>query len=64
MIRTEDLQGRVMICNPAARRDLRWNLGGEPRLLGYSSLLIQDSAGAFTGAGITFQDITKPGVPA
>ncbi|MEK7744047.1 MAG: GAF domain-containing protein [Elusimicrobiota bacterium] len=99
-----DLQGRVMICNPAARRilgiqgdvtdlpienavphlmelaailrmtlaskqtvkrrDLRWNLGGEARLLGYSSLLIQDAAGAFTGAGITFQDITKPGAPA
>lgn len=94
-----DLQSRVMICNPAARRilgiqgdvtdlpienaiphlmelaailrmtlaskqtvkrrDLRWRLGREERLLGYSSLLIQDAQGAFTGAGITFQDITK-----
>jgi len=94
-----DLQGRVMICNPAARRilgvegevtdlpvekvlsqvpelavilrgtvsskktekrkDLRWNFQGQPRLLGYSTLLIQDTKGELTGAGVTFQDLTN-----
>jgi PAS domain S-box-containing protein len=94
-----DLQGRVMICNPAARRilgihgdvtdlavekalphlsdlaavlretlsskktvkrrDLAWTLDGTERLLGYSTMLIQDTQGAFAGAGVTFQDITK-----
>lgn len=94
-----DLQGRVMICNPAARRilgvqgevtdlpvekvlsgipelaailretvsakktvkrkDLRWTANGQERLLGYSTLLIQDTKGELTGAGITFQDLTN-----
>jgi PAS domain S-box-containing protein len=93
-----DLQGRVMICNPAARRilgisgevtdmpvesalhtisglaavlrktlstrqvvkrqDMPWELNGKKRLLGYSTLLIQDTQGNTTGAGVTFQDIT------
>lgn len=94
-----DLQGRVMICNPAAKRildiraevtdlpveralpalpelaailrqtlsskqtakrqDLSWRHAGRRRLLGYSTLLIQDAQGTFAGAGITFQDITN-----
>lgn len=94
-----DLQGRLMICNPAARRilgiagevtdlpvekalaqtpelaavlrktlstkqvakrqELAWTREGQDRLLGYSTLLIQDPQGAFTGAGVTFQDLTK-----
>lgn len=94
-----DVQGRVMICNPAARRilgisgdvtdmpvehslasipelatilratlsskqcakrqELVWTLGGKSRILGYSTLLIQDTQGNFTGVGVTFQDITK-----
>ncbi|HBL18411.1 MAG: hypothetical protein A2X36_14430 [Elusimicrobia bacterium GWA2_69_24] len=93
-----DLLGRIMICNPAARRilgirgevtdvpvekalteipdlagvlrtalssqktvkraELPWQAGGDARLLGYSTLLIKDTQGAFAGAGITFQDIT------
>ncbi|MFA6091988.1 MAG: GAF domain-containing protein [Elusimicrobiota bacterium] len=40
------------------RRDLRWKIEGRERLLGYSTLLIQDSEGRFTGAGVTFQDLT------
>ncbi len=94
-----DLQGRVMICNPAAKRildiraevtdlpveralpalpelaailrqtlsskqtakrqDLSWRHAGRHRLLGYSTLLIQDAQGSFAGAGVTFQDITN-----
>ena len=94
-----DTHGRVMLCNPAARkileladdmpmnqpaentlmgipamaellmdtlvkketvkrRDLAWKLKGESRVLGYSTLLIQDPRGQMVGAGITFQDIT------
>lgn len=94
-----DLQGRVMICNPAARRilnirgevtdlplekvlaalpdlaeilrrtiaskqtvkrqELRFRLEDKTRLLGYSTLLIQDAQGGLSGAGITFQDLTQ-----
>lgn len=95
-----DAHGRVMLCNPAARkilgipgdapmnqpadatllmvpemaeilmdtlvkketvkrRDLRWKWQGEDRVLGYSTLLIQDPRGQVVGAGITFQDITS-----
>ena len=94
-----DIHGRVMLCNPAAkkilgladdlpmnqaadstlmmipamaeilldtlvkketvkRQDLWWKLKGETRVLGYSTLLIQDPHGQVVGAGITFQDIT------
>jgi adenylate cyclase len=93
-----DLRGRVIICNPAAKRilelseevmnvpveqalrhlptlaevltktmqtkqiakrqDLRWSYKDQPRLLGYSTLLIQDPQGNFTGVGVTFQDLT------
>lgn len=94
-----DLRGRVMICNPAARRilavqgevtdlpiesalpaipqlaavlretlskkavvkrqELRWTYEGQGRLLGYSTMLIQDTEGRFTGAGVMFQDLTN-----
>ncbi len=95
-----DVHGRMMLCNPAARRileippeaplnvpvdqalftnpemaeilmdtlvkkvtvkrqDLWWKRKGETRVLGYSTLLIQDTGGHVVGAGITFQDITS-----
>jgi len=95
-----DTHGRLMLCNPAAkkmlelpedlplgqpvdqsliaipemgevlmdtlvkketvkRQDLWWKKRGEPRVLGYSTLLIQDPRGQVVGAGITFQDITQ-----
>ncbi|MDE2292863.1 MAG: PAS domain-containing protein [Elusimicrobia bacterium] len=94
-----DLQGRVMICNPAARRmleiageavdlpvekavvavpalaailrrvmetkqtvkrqEIRFSRGGQHRVIGYSTLLIKDAQGAFSGAGVMFQDITQ-----
>ncbi|MBI3564814.1 MAG: GAF domain-containing protein [Elusimicrobia bacterium] len=41
------------------RQDLRWKKRGEARVLGYSTLLIQDPRGQVVGAGITFQDITQ-----
>ncbi len=94
-----DIHGRVMLCNPAAkkilglhpdlpmnqpadatlimipdmaeilmdtlvkketvkRQDLWWKHKGDTRVLGYSTLLIQDPHGQVVGAGITFQDIT------
>jgi adenylate cyclase len=94
-----DIHGRVMLCNPAAkkilglhpdlplnqpvdatlimipdmaeilmdtlvkketvkRQDLWWKQKGQSRVLGYSTLLIQDPHGQVVGAGITFQDIT------
>jgi PAS domain S-box-containing protein len=95
-----DAHGRLMLCNPAAkklldlpedlplgqpideslasihemseilmdtlvkketvkRQDLWWKRKGETRVLGYSTLLIQDPHGQVVGAGITFQDITQ-----
>jgi PAS domain S-box-containing protein len=95
-----DTQGRLMLCNPAAKRllglpddlplgrpigeslsvipemcailtdtlvkkepvkrqDLWWKQGGQTRILGYSTLMIQDPRGQVVGAGITFQDITQ-----
>lgn len=95
-----DMHGRVILCNPAARRILQlpadvklnqpvdqvlvhvgrladilldavatrktvkrqefeWSHRGETRLLGYSTILIQDPQGELAGAGVTFQDITK-----
>jgi len=94
-----DIHGRVMLCNPAAkkilglhedlpmnqpvdvtlmmipelaeilmdtlvkketvkRQDLWWKTKGQTRVLGYSTLLIQDPHGQVVGAGATFQDIT------
>lgn len=93
-----DIHGKVMICNPAAKRildikaeivnspvdqalshvaplaealmktlssrqtvkrqELSWSSEGKSRLLGYSTLLIQDPRGNLTGTGVTFQDIT------
>jgi adenylate cyclase len=43
----------------AKRQDLWWKKAGETRVLGYSTLLIQDPHGRLAGAGITFQDITN-----
>ena len=95
-----DAHGRLMLCNPAAkkllelpddlplgqpvdqslgnipemgeilldtlvkkeivkRQDLWWKRDGQTRVLGYSTLLIQDPHGQVVGAGITFQDITQ-----
>jgi PAS domain S-box-containing protein len=95
-----DAHGRLMLCNPAARKllglaedlelgrpvdqslsmipemgellmdtlvkketvkrqDLWWKRDGQTRVLGYSTLLIQDPRGQVVGAGITFQDITQ-----
>jgi len=95
-----DAHGRLMLCNPAAkkllelpddlplgqpidqslavvpemaeilmdtlvkketvkRQDLWWKRKDGPRVLGYSTLLIQDPRGQVVGAGITFQDITQ-----
>jgi len=95
-----DTHGRLMLCNPAAkkilglpedlplnqpvdqalmaipemaellmdtlvkketvkRQDLWWKQKGGTRVLGYSTLLIQDPHGQVVGAGITFQDITQ-----
>jgi PAS domain S-box-containing protein len=95
-----DTHGRIILCNPAAKRilnlpsdmplhlavdhtlmhvpkvsdilldtlasrkvvkrqDLRWDFQGEERLLGYSTILIQDPNGELSGAGITFQDLTQ-----
>lgn len=41
------------------RQDLWWSRKGATRVLGYSTLLIQDPRGQVVGAGITFQDITQ-----
>lgn len=41
------------------RQDLWWKRRGETRILGYSTLLIQDPHGQVVGAGVTFQDITQ-----
>lgn len=40
------------------RQDLPWASKGVSKLLGYSTILIQDTKGEITGAGISFQDIT------
>jgi PAS domain-containing protein len=94
-----DAHGKVMLCNPAAKRilalpadlpnnipveqvlghipeladvllealstkkvvkrqELTWSLKGESKIVGYSTLMLQDTQGVVTGAGITFQDIT------
>jgi len=42
----------------AKRQDLWWKQGNDTRVLGYSTLLIQDPQGRLAGAGVTFQDIT------
>lgn len=95
-----DMHGRMILCNPSARRilglnpelpmnlpaeqaligihemcdilmdtlatrktvkrqDLWWKRKDETRVLGYSTLMIQDTQGRVSGAGITFQDITN-----
>lgn len=95
-----DMHGRMILCNPSARRilglspdlplnlpaeqalsgipemaeilmetlatrktvkrqDFTWKRKDGARILGYSTLLIQDPHGNISGAGITFQDITS-----
>jgi adenylate cyclase len=95
-----DMRGRLILCNPSARRilgispelplnlpveqalgtipeiaeilaktastrqtvkrqELRWTRDGQERVLGYSTIMIQDPQGNVSGAGITFQDITN-----
>lgn len=99
-----DLHGRMILCNPAARRildlapelklnvpieqalqrlprladalldtlakrktvrrqEMTWSDKGRERVLGYSTILIQDPKGEMTGAGVTFQDITPAAHP-
>ena len=41
------------------RQEFNWSYKGQERLLGYSTILIQDQSGEITGAGVTFQDITQ-----
>lgn len=41
------------------RQELEWVYDGKKRILGYSTLMIQDPQGAVAGVGITFQDITN-----
>ncbi|MBI5211682.1 MAG: PAS domain-containing protein [Elusimicrobia bacterium] len=41
------------------RQEMRWRHDGADRILGYSTLLLQDPEGNVSGAGITFQDITQ-----
>lgn len=41
------------------RQDLTWMYEGQTRVLGYSTLMIQDPEGHISGVGITFQDITN-----
>jgi PAS domain S-box-containing protein len=53
-ILTETLASR----QPVKRQEFSWNCDGKDRILGYSTLIIQDPQGNFAGAGITFQDIT------
>lgn len=43
----------------AKRMEFTWTVKGESRLLGYTTILIQDPQGEITGAGVTFQDITQ-----
>lgn len=43
----------------AKRQEFEWSFKGETRTLGYTTILIQDPQGELSGAGITFQDITK-----
>jgi PAS domain S-box-containing protein len=100
-----DTHGRMILCNPAARRilglsgdpklnlpieqtlvhvprladvlldtlasrktvkrqELVWSSRGEDRTIGYSTILIQDTRGEMSGAGVTFQDITAVRKPA
>ncbi|OGR89116.1 MAG: hypothetical protein A3J74_11355 [Elusimicrobia bacterium RIFCSPHIGHO2_02_FULL_57_9] len=42
----------------AKRQELSWTYKGSTKILGYSTIMIQDPQGEITGAGITFQDIT------
>lgn len=41
------------------RQDISWTYKGTTKILGYSTIMIQDPQGEITGAGITFQDITN-----
>lgn len=54
-----DLLGQTLTTKQIVkRRELTWQVNGSDRIIGYSTLLIQDPQGNLTGAGLTFQDIT------
>ncbi len=55
----EVLMKTVASRQTAKRQELRWSVDGGARILGYSTLMIQDPQGNVSGAGITFQDITN-----
>ncbi|MDE2039509.1 MAG: PAS domain-containing protein [Elusimicrobia bacterium] len=55
---TEILLETLAMRRTVARQEFKAVIGGRERLLGYSTILIQDPQGEMTGAGITFQDIT------
>ena len=40
------------------RQEMNWAHGERRRVIGYSTILLKDTRGEVTGAGITFQDIT------
>lgn len=44
--------------HPVKRQELHWARGDQRRVIGYSTILLKDTRGEVTGAGITFQDIT------
>ena len=45
----------------ARRQEISWTCRGQTKLIGYSTIIIQDPQGQVGGAGINFQDITKGG---
>ncbi len=56
---TEILLETLALRRTVSRQEFKAVIGGRERLLGYSTILIQDPQGEMTGAGITFQDITE-----
>ncbi|MHB2026341.1 MAG: GAF domain-containing protein [Elusimicrobiota bacterium] len=56
---TEILLETLAMRRTIARQELTAVIGGRDRVLGYSTIIIQDPQGEMTGAGITFQDITS-----
>ncbi len=47
----------------ARRQEVSWTFRGQTKLIGYSTIIIQDPQGQVGGAGINFQDITQGGTP-
>ena len=60
---TEILLETLAMRRTVARQEFKAVIGGRDRLLGYSTIIIQDPQGEMTGAGITFQDITDARKP-